>query len=482
MDAAFAADADDGGASPPPPTPAPSSTFASLDYLGDASVQDELSAVKCTLSALTAERDAIIYENARLSQQLRQLNAEVSESASGSQILMLKGVVGGLTRALLEAQRDGGGGGVSSSGSDDEAVSHSARGRGARRLSGARRRRATGGGAGGDECGAEARSRCPLCGEMAPAGAVRDVVVAAPHSGDDSSDYDEEAPAMAAVGGGDGVALFDAWIALEGWIELEDAADADLLRLGISGACSLADARARIDRELEASAGTAWRALVKDCAWQFIVRGAPVALRVEGRRTVRETASLQEAGGADLRHVLVIRAKKSAAKKPDSGVVGVPVMMEGEAGALLGTLRVSGAVAKKTLAEMRALMAEQMPRNALPPSFSFLRRACPVSSKQERKMGFADADLPVLVVRVKAATADTRTLFVLALGSDSSSVVGSVKVAPGATLLACRAPVAALIDQRDFVFITTQAGLAVPVGRKQERKRFPEDSVSIRIV
>ena len=124
-------------------------------------------------------------------------------------------------------------------------------------------------------------------------------------------------------------------------------------------------------------------------AWVFLLKGAPVGKKAEGKRLVD-----------DLGLVITIRDKsgKSAPKTEpvaSGGQEGVPVAME--TGTSVGSISLEPGV---TLVVARRMIQEKF-SGSLPAEFVFLRNQAPVGMKQEKKLKVADC-LPVLLLRDKA--------------------------------------------------------------------------------
>jgi hypothetical protein len=127
--------------------------------------------------------------------------------------------------------------------------------------------------------------------------------------------------------------------------------------------------------------------------WVFLLKGAPVGKKAEGKRVVD-----------DLGEIIIIRDKAGKpAPKSDAGAASsgsdrgiVPVALEG--GSALGSVAVESSA---TLEVARRTIREKL-SGFLPAEFVFLRNHAPVGMKQEKKLTVADC-LPVLLLRDKAS-------------------------------------------------------------------------------
>lgn len=122
--------------------------------------------------------------------------------------------------------------------------------------------------------------------------------------------------------------------------------------------------------------------------WVFLLKGAPVGKKAEGKRLVD-----------DLGPVITIRDKTGKpAPKPEPVASGdqrgIPVALE--AGSSVGSISLEPSA---TLEVARRAVHEKF-SGAVPQEFVFLRNHAPVGKKQEKKLTVADC-LPVLLLRDK---------------------------------------------------------------------------------
>lgn len=122
--------------------------------------------------------------------------------------------------------------------------------------------------------------------------------------------------------------------------------------------------------------------------WVFLLKGAPVGKKAEGKRLVD-----------DLGQSITIRDK--AAKPPPKTEAVAPADQQGipvalESGTSLGNISLEPSV---KLQVARRMVQDQF-SGSLPAEFVFLRNQAPVGMKQEKKLTVADC-LPVLLLRDK---------------------------------------------------------------------------------
>lgn len=122
--------------------------------------------------------------------------------------------------------------------------------------------------------------------------------------------------------------------------------------------------------------------------WVFLLKGAPVGKKAEGKRLVDDLGQL-----ITIRDKAVKPAPKPEAVAP-ADQRGIPVALE--SGTSLGNISLEPSV---KLEVARRMVQDQF-SGSLPDEFVFVRNQAPVGMKQEKKLTVADC-LPVLLLRDK---------------------------------------------------------------------------------
>ena len=124
--------------------------------------------------------------------------------------------------------------------------------------------------------------------------------------------------------------------------------------------------------------------------WVFLLKGAPVGKKAEGKRFAR-----------DLGETITIRDKSARPAKPTEVPASpsraggdVPVALE--SGGTVGQIRVD----KSATLQVARRMIQAQHGGSLPAEYVFVRNSAPVGMKQERKVTVADC-MPVLMLRDK---------------------------------------------------------------------------------